>query len=88
MSRRQASIEQQALVGRQFGATADTYLSSSVHSAAADLERLCRIAGELRPARLHAMFTGLPDEARRYFSVAADHSFTIDSAWLEGVKTG
>jgi len=52
MREHEASIEQQALVQRQFGATANAYLSSSVHAAGADLERLCGMAGELRPARV------------------------------------
>jgi ubiquinone/menaquinone biosynthesis C-methylase UbiE len=39
-----------------------------------------------RVAALNTVFAGLPEEARRYFSVAADHSFSIDSAWIECVK--
>jgi ubiquinone/menaquinone biosynthesis C-methylase UbiE len=39
-----------------------------------------------RVAALHTVFTGLPEEARRYFAVAADHSFSIDGAWLESIK--
>jgi ubiquinone/menaquinone biosynthesis C-methylase UbiE len=39
-----------------------------------------------RIGALHMVFAGLPAEARQYFSVAADHSFSIDSAWIEGFK--
>jgi len=41
-----------------------------------------------RIAALETVFAGLPAEARRYFAVEPDRSFAIDSAWLEGVKTG
>ncbi len=35
---------------------------------------------------LKVVIDALPEEARRYFSVAVDHSFEIDSLWLEAVK--
>jgi ubiquinone/menaquinone biosynthesis C-methylase UbiE len=41
------------------------------------------------PARVDALktvFDALPAEAREYFSVASDHSFVIDSGWLEACK--
>jgi len=41
-----------------------------------------------RVAALGTVFAGLPEEARRYFAVEPDHSFAIDSAWLESVKAG
>lgn len=39
-----------------------------------------------RVAALEAVFAGLPQEARDYFQVRADLSFSIDSAWLETTK--
>jgi hypothetical protein len=39
-----------------------------------------------RIAALHTVLSGLPDEAHRYFNVEADNSFSIDGAWIEGVK--
>jgi SAM-dependent methyltransferase len=41
-----------------------------------------------RVAALNMVFAGLPAEAQRYFAVQSDHSFAIDSAWLESVKRG
>jgi hypothetical protein len=39
-----------------------------------------------RVAALQAVFAGLPSEVREYFQVAADLSFSIDSAWMEAPK--
>jgi ubiquinone/menaquinone biosynthesis C-methylase UbiE len=41
-----------------------------------------------RIAALHAVLSGLPDEAHGYFAVEPDHSFSIDSAWIESVQRG
>ena len=41
-----------------------------------------------RVAALEVMFDGLPGEARRYFDVAPDRSFSIDAGWLETTKEG
>jgi hypothetical protein len=37
---------------------------------------------------LRAVFDDLPAEAREYFAVAADGSFTCDVLWLEAAKRG
>lgn len=39
-----------------------------------------------RIAALEAVIPQLPAEVRDYFQVQADHSFAIDSAWLEAVR--
>ncbi len=39
-----------------------------------------------RVSALHAVFAGLPGEAREYFQVGPDLSFVTDSAWLEARK--
>jgi SAM-dependent methyltransferase len=39
-----------------------------------------------RVAALRAVFARLPAEAREYFQVAADLSFTIDAAWMEAIR--
>jgi ubiquinone/menaquinone biosynthesis C-methylase UbiE len=41
-----------------------------------------------RVAALQAVFGGLPSEVREYFQVAADLSFSIDSAWMEAPRAG
>jgi ubiquinone/menaquinone biosynthesis C-methylase UbiE len=43
---------------------------------------------ERRVAALRAVFDDLPAEAREYFAVAADGSFTCDVLWLEAAKRG
>jgi hypothetical protein len=35
---------------------------------------------------LHAVFAALPAEARDYFEVGADHSFSSDVSWIESAK--
>jgi ubiquinone/menaquinone biosynthesis C-methylase UbiE len=54
----QPASAQHALVTKQFGTTAEAYLASGVHSAGADLERLSRLAQELRPARVLDLGSG------------------------------
>lgn len=43
-------LDQHALVDRQFGTTAAAYLTSRVHAAGADLDRLAALAAAARPA--------------------------------------
>jgi hypothetical protein len=40
-----------------------------------------------RVAALQAVFAELPSEAREYFQVGADLSFSMDSAWMAAPKT-
>jgi hypothetical protein len=40
-----------------------------------------------RVAALQAVFAELPREAREYFQVGSDLSFSIDSAWMEALRT-
>ena len=66
-------MDQQELSARQFGAQAANYLTSTVHSTGADLERLGAVAGQLTPARAldlgcgagHASFALARGGARR-----------------------
>jgi SAM-dependent methyltransferase len=45
-------VDQQELSVRLFGSNAANYLTSSVHAAGADLERLAAVVGRQRPARV------------------------------------
>jgi SAM-dependent methyltransferase len=66
-------MDQQDLSARQFGISAANYLTSSVHAAGADLERLMALAGQTQPARAldlgcgagHASFAMARGGARR-----------------------
>ena len=66
-------MDQQDLSARQFGINAANYLTSSVHAAGADLERLMALAGQTQPARAldlgcgagHASFAMARGGARR-----------------------
>jgi SAM-dependent methyltransferase len=66
-------MDQQELSARQFGAKAANYLTSTVHSTGADLERLGAVAGQLTPGRAldlgcgagHASFALARGGARR-----------------------
>lgn len=45
-------MDQNTLVGRQFGSTARNYLTSTVHSRGVDLQRLTDLAKRLQPGRI------------------------------------
>jgi len=49
-------MDQLELATRQFGATAAEYLTSAIHAAGADLERVAALAAQFRPA--HALDLG------------------------------
>jgi SAM-dependent methyltransferase len=66
-------VDQQQLTVRQFGTSASNYLTSPVHAAGADLERLSAVAVQQQPARVldlgcgagHASFALARGGARR-----------------------
>jgi ubiquinone/menaquinone biosynthesis C-methylase UbiE len=66
-------VDQQEISAKQFGASASSYLTSTVHSTGADLERLSAIASDQKPARAldlgcgagHASFALARGGARR-----------------------
>lgn len=45
-------MDQQRLVARQFGSTAENYLTSAVHAQGKDLQRLTELARQLQPDRV------------------------------------